>query len=75
LILIRPNGYTACHDPLVALENVLEPFPGRRFQDQTLIDSAFGLGELVLNIRYVHISIINDPILVILVLIPPLLLL
>ena len=39
------------------------------------MDSAFGLGELVLNIRNVHISIINDPILVILVLIPPLLLL
>ena len=54
---------------------MLEPFPGRRLQDQTLMDSAFALSQLILDIRNVHIGIVNDPILVILILIPPLLLL
>ena len=75
MILISPNGDTARYDPLVALENMLEPFPGRRLQDQTLMDSAFALSQLILDIRNVHIGIVNDPILVILILIPPLLLL
>jgi hypothetical protein len=54
---------------------MLEPFPGRGLQDQTLLDSALALRELILDICDVHIGVINDPILVILILIPPLLLL
>ena len=75
MILIWSYLNTPCHNPLIALKNVLESFPGRRLQDQTLMDGAFPLGQLVLNSRYVYIGVINDPILVVLILIPPLLLL
>ena len=75
MVLIRPNGDTASYDPLVALENMLESLPGRRLQDQTLMDGTLALRKLVLDICDVHIGVINDPILVILVLIPSLLLL
>ena len=75
MILICPNGDATGYDTLVALENMLEPFPGRRLQDQTLMDGALALRQLVLDIRDVHIGVINDPILIILVLIPTLLLL